>query len=42
MLEYPRWKYLLVTVPWEARKIPVSYAVVAQNDVAALLELTDR
>ena len=36
------YRYLLVTLPWDARKIPVSYTVVAQNDVAALLELTDR
>lgn len=34
--EYP---YMLVTVPWTARRIPVSYTVVTQNDVAALLRL---
>lgn len=36
------YRYLLVTVPWDARKIPVPYTVVAQNDVAALLELPDK
>ena len=39
MREYP---YLLVTVPWDARKIPAAYTVVAQNDVAALLELREK
>jgi hypothetical protein len=33
------YQYLLVTVPWAARRIPVSYTVVTQNDVAALLRL---
>jgi hypothetical protein len=28
-----------VTRPWDAQKIPVPYTVVAQNEVAALLEL---
>jgi hypothetical protein len=36
------YRYLLVTGPWDARKIPVPYTVVAQNDVAALLELRDK
>jgi hypothetical protein len=35
------YQYLLVTVPWTAQKIPVSYTVVTQNDVAALLRLQD-
>ena len=35
------YQYLLVTVPWTAQKIPISYAVVTQNDVAALLKLQD-
>jgi hypothetical protein len=46
---YPDWprvqreyRYLLVTRPWDAQKIPVPYTVVAQNDVAALLELQDK
>ena len=33
------YQYMLVTVPWTARRIPVSYTVVSQNDVAALLRL---
>jgi hypothetical protein len=36
------YRYLLVTVPWDAQKLPVSYTVIAQNDAAALLELDDR
>jgi hypothetical protein len=36
------YRYLLVTRPWDAQKIPVPYTVVAQNDVAALLELQDK
>jgi len=34
-----QYQYLLVTVPWDREKIPVSYTVVARNDVAELLEL---
>jgi hypothetical protein len=33
------YQYMLVTVPWTTEKIPVSYTVVSQNDVAALLRL---
>jgi hypothetical protein len=36
------YQYLLVTVPWDAQRIPVHYSVVARNDVAALLRLDDR
>ena len=42
-VDWPRvqreYRYLLVTLPWDAHKIPVPYTVVAQNEVAALLEL---
>ncbi len=36
-----QYRYLLVTVPWDARKIPVPYTEIARNEVAALLELRD-
>lgn len=36
------YQYLLVTEPWAAQKIPVTYTVVTHNDVAALLRLEDR
>jgi len=35
------YRYLLVTVPWDAQKLPVSHTVIAQNDAAALLEFDD-
>jgi hypothetical protein len=42
-VDWPRvqreYRYLLVTAPWDARKIGAPYTVVAQNHVAALLEL---
>jgi hypothetical protein len=42
-VDWPRvqreYRYLLVTTPWDPRKIGVPYTVVAQNDVAALLEV---
>jgi hypothetical protein len=33
------FQYLLVTVPWDPSLIPSNYAVVARNDVAALLQI---
>jgi hypothetical protein len=38
-LEY---QYVLVTVPWAARRIPVPYTVVTRNDVVALLRLHEK
>jgi hypothetical protein len=34
-----RYQYLLITAPWDPRRIPVRYTVVASNQAAALLKL---
>ncbi len=34
-----RYQYILVTVPWDATRIPVNYQTVRSNDVAALLRV---
>ena len=36
------YRYLLVTVPWDAGRIPLPYTVVKENDVAALLDIKGR
>jgi hypothetical protein len=33
------YRYLLVTRPWDASKIPVPFSIVRENEVAALLYL---
>lgn len=45
--EMPDWdqikaeyRYLLITVPWDPRRIPLMFTTVASNDVAVLLEIT--
>jgi hypothetical protein len=33
------YQYLLITLPWDATRVPLTYSVVAQNNVAALLRI---
>jgi hypothetical protein len=34
-----QYDYLLVTLPWDKTRIPISYRIVASNEVAALLSI---